>query len=134
MTKKEVTQLSFEVVNSAIRVHKELGPGLLENVYQECMEYDLERRWFQIESQKIIPISFEGLNTSSILRVDLFVENTIVVELKSVDHLLQVHTAQLLTYMRLLKAPQGLLINFYVDKITNGYKPYVNNFFNELPD
>lgn len=134
MTKKEVTQLSFEVVNSAIRVHKELGPGLLENVYQQCMEYDLERRGFQIESQKIIPISFEGLNTSSILRVDLFVENTIVVELKSVDHLLQVHTAQLLTYMRLLKAPQGLLINFYVDKITNGYKPYVNNFFNELPD
>ena len=134
MTKKEVTQLSYEIVNCAIEVHKELGPGLLESVYEKCLFHELRLRGHKVIRQLSTPVNYKGLEIETELRIDLLVDDVIVVELKAVEKLLPVHEAQLLTYMKLLKKPQGLLINFYTDNITKTLKPFVNEFFRELDD
>ena len=134
MTKKEVTQLSYEVVNCAIEVHKELGPGLLESVYEKCLYHELRLRGHNVIRQISAPVNYKGIEIESELRIDLLVDDTIVVELKTVENLLPVHEAQLLTYMKLLEKPQGLLINFYTDNITKTLKPFVNEFFRKLDD
>ena len=134
MTKKEVTQLSYEIVGCAIKVHKELGPGLLESVYEKCLKYELEKNGFIVHQQLLVPVIYDELEMEIILKVDLLVNDTIVVELKAVENILPVHEAQLLTYMKLLQKPQGLLINFYTDNITRSKKPFVNEYFSQLPD
>lgn len=134
MTKKEVTQLSYEIVGCAIKVHKELGPGLLESVYEKCLKYELEKNGFIVHQQLLVPVIYDELEMEINLRVDLLVNDTIVVELKAIEHILPVHEAQLLTYMKLLQKPQGLLINFYTDNITRSKKPFVNEYFSQLPD
>lgn len=134
MTKKEVTQLSYEVVGAAIKVHKELGPGLLEGVYEKCLKYQLEKEGYRVIQQVIVPVSYDNLELDTNLRLDLLLDDLIVVELKAVDYLLPVHEAQLLTYMKLLKKPQGLLINFFTDNISGTMKPFVNEYFSALPD
>ena len=134
MTKKEVTQLSYEIVGCAIKVHKELGPGLLESVYEQCLKYELIKNGFEVKQQMVVPVIYDLLEMDVNLRVDLLVNETIVVELKAVETILPVHEAQLLTYMKILKKPQGLLINFYSDNITKSKKPFVNEFFSQLPD
>ena len=111
MRKGDVTQLSYEIVGSAIKVHKALGPGLLESVYEKCLKYELEQKGYQVLQQVDVPIQYEGIVIDSSLRIDLLVNDTIVVELKTVENFLPVHEAQLLTYMKLLKKPQGLLIS-----------------------
>jgi len=133
-TKKLVTQLSYSIVGCAIKVHKELGPGLLESVYEKCLRYELERNGYEIKQQIAVPVVYDAISLDTELRIDLLVNNLIVVELKTVEYLLPVHEAQLLTYMRLLRMPQGLLINFYTDNITKTLKPFVNDFFRQLPD
>lgn len=132
MTKKEVTQLSYNVVGCAITVHKALGPGLLENVYEKCLKAELEFCGYKVETQKKIKLNYKGLEIESELRLDLLVEETIIVEIKSVENLLPVHECQLLTYMSILEKPQGLLINFYTDNITKSVKPLVNEHFKNL--
>jgi len=134
MTKKEVTQLSYDVVNCAIEVHKELGPGLLESVYEKCMMQELLLRGYRVARQVRVNVNYKGVDLDVDLRLDLLVNDTIVVELKAVENILPVHEAQLLTYMKLLKKPQGLLINFFTDNITKQLKPFVNEYFKELED
>lgn len=132
MTKKEVTQLSYDIVGCAITVHKTLGPGLLESVYEKCLQKELEYNRFQVETQKKVKLEYKDLLIETELRLDLIVKNTVIVEIKSVENLLPVHEAQLLTYMSLLEKPQGLLINFYTDNITKSVKPMVNEYFKML--
>ncbi len=134
MTKKEVTKLSYKIVGCAIKVHKELGPGLLESVYEKCLKYELESQGFNVAQQIKVPVTYGNMVIDVDLRLDLLVNNTIIVELKAVKELLPVHEAQLLTYMKLLKKPQGLLINFYTDNISRTMKPFVNEIFKELDD
>lgn len=134
MTKKEVTQLSYEIVGCAIKVHKELGPGLLESVYEQCLKYELVKNGFEVKQQMVVPVIYDLLEMNVNLKVDLLVNETIVVELKAVENILPVHEAQLLTYMKILQKPQGLLINFYTDNITKSKKPFVNEYFSQLPD
>ncbi len=134
MTKRQVTQLSYEIVGCAIKVHKELGPGLLEIVYEQCLKYELLKNGFEVAQQLIAPVFYDSLEMEINLRVDLLVNNTVVVELKAIENILPVHEAQLLTYMKLLKKPQGLLINFFTDNITKSKKPFVNEYFSQLPE
>ncbi len=134
MTKREVTQLSYDIVGSAIRVHKELGPGLLESIYEKCLEYELVSKGFSVVRQLKIPVTYRDKQMDIDLRLDLLVNDTIVVELKAIENILPVHEAQILTYMKLLKKPQGLLINFYTSNISKTLKPFVNEYFEELED
>lgn len=134
MTKLEVTQLSYKVVGSAIKVHNFLGPGLLEKVYENCLKIELEKNGFNVKQQLYVPIIYEGIEIETKLVVDLLINDCIVVELKTVEKLLSIHEAQLLTYMKVLKKPQGLLINFFTNNITRSMEPLVNEYFNQLED
>lgn len=134
MTKKYVTQLSYEITGYAIKVHKALGPGLLESVYKKCLHYELVKSGFLVQQEMVIPVSYDGLVIDTDLRLDLLVEDCVVVELKACEKTLPVHEAQLLTYMKLLEKPQGLLINFYSDNLTKTLKPFVNEYFRMLPE
>ena len=134
MTKKEVTKLSFEITGFAIKVHKNLGPGLLESVYEQCLKFELERNGYDVKQQVVVKIEYDDLELESTLRIDLLVNDTVIIELKTVDSILPIHEAQLLTYMKLLEKPQGLLINFYTTNITKSLKPFVNEYFSRLDD
>jgi GxxExxY protein len=134
MTKREITQLSYKIVGYAIKVHKELGPGLLESIYEQCLKYELLKNGFDVKQQMRIPVVYDELEMEVDLRLDLLVNDCIVVELKAIENILPIHEAQLVTYMKLLKKPQGLLINFYTDNITRTVKPFVNEYFKYLPD
>jgi GxxExxY protein len=133
-TKKQLTQLSYEITASAIKVHKELGPGLLESIYETCMVYELKRSGFKVMQQKEVPVLYDGIDMNMHLRLDLLVNDLVIVEIKAVDQIHPVHEAQLLTYMKLLQKPQGLLINFFTTNITKSMKPMVNELFRALPD
>lgn len=132
MTKKEITQLSYDIVGCAINVHKALGPGLLESVYEKCLAEELKFKGFIVENQRIVKLEYRNIKIETELRLDLIVNDLIIIEVKSVQNLLPVHEAQLLTYMSLLKKPQGLLINFYTDNITKSVVPLVNEYFKML--
>jgi GxxExxY protein len=132
MTKKEVTQLSYEITGIAIKVHKELGPGLLESVYEKCLKYEIETNGYDVKQQLLVKINYCDLELVSDLRIDLLVDDCVVVELKTVESILPIHEAQLLTYMKLLRKPQGLLINFNTTNLTKSLKPLVNEYFSEL--
>ena len=134
MTKKEITKLSFEITGFAIKVHKKLGPGLLESVYEQCLKYELEKNGYDVKQQLIVKIEYDELVLESNLRIDLLVNDWIVVELKAVENILPIHEAQLLTYMALLEKPQGLLINFNTTNITKSMKPFVNKYFSVLDE
>lgn len=134
LTKKEVTQLSYAIVGYAIKVHKKLGPFLLESVYEECLKYELEKNGYDVKQQLIIKIDYDELELESQLRLDLLVNDFVVVELKTVDKFHPIHEAKILTYMNLLKRPQGLLINFNTTNITKSTNPFVNEYFQMLDD
>lgn len=134
MTKKEVTQLSYEIIGFAIKVHKELGPGLLESIYEECLKYELEINGYDVKQQLTVKINYYDLETKTDLKIDLLVNDCVIVELKVVENILPIHEAQLLSYMKLLRRPQGLLINFKTTNITKSTKPFVNDYFVMLKD
>lgn len=134
MTKKEVTQLSYEIIGLAIKVHKNLGPGLLESIYEECLKYELLKNGYDVKQQLSVNIIYEGIEMNTKLIVDLLVNDLVVIEIKAQEETLPVHEAQLLTYMKVLKKPQGLLINFFTTNITKSLKPLVNEFFLQLPE
>ncbi|SHG32162.1 GxxExxY protein [Chryseobacterium sp. OV279] len=134
MTKAEVTQLSYDIIGCAIKVHKELGPGLLESVYELCLAYELKERGFFVDQQISTKINYGKIEIETPLKVDLLVNNTIIIEIKTVESLLPVHQAQLMTYMKILKKPQGLLINFYTDNITKSMIPLINEYFTKLAE
>jgi GxxExxY protein len=135
LSKKYLNDLTYQIVGSAIEVHKALGPGLLESVYHKCMKQELYLRGINFLSELMIPVSYKGIELEADLRCDLFVENVIAVELKAVDAVAPVFEAQLLTYMKLLQIPKGILINFNCTNLfKEGQKTYVNELFRTLPD
>ena len=115
------------IIESAIDVHRQLGPGLLESSYLPCLQYELSQRNLVFECQRAVPIVYKQITLAASYRIDLIVAHEIVVEVKAVDRLLSVHDAQLLTYLRLINAPAGLLINFNVPKLLDGVKRVMNS-------
>ncbi|MEY2828926.1 MAG: hypothetical protein RIQ33_784 [Bacteroidota bacterium] len=125
--------MTYKIIGAAIEVHKVLGPGLLESVYHKCLKEELKLRAVNFESEKTVPVNYKGVIAITDLRCDFLIENAIVVEIKAVESMLPVHEAQLLTYMKLLKIPKGILINFNCFNIfKDGQKTLVNQHFNEL--
>ena len=118
-------ELSGQIIGAAIEVHRIIGPGLLESAYEECLAYELREKKISYERQKEMPIIYKGMNLEYGYRLDLLVQNNIIVELKSIEKFTPVHTAQILTYMRLAKIKTGLLINFNVTALKNGLKRFV---------
>ena len=134
MTKKYIDGLTYKVIGAAIEVHKELGPGLLESIYESCLRHLLEQKGLKVISQQRVPLHFQGLYLDCNLRFDLMVENLIIVEIKANDGLLPIHEAQLLTYLRLMERPKGILINFNCMNIFNeGQKTLVTKLYANLP-
>ncbi|MFA5806084.1 MAG: GxxExxY protein [Melioribacteraceae bacterium] len=120
-------ELSEIIIGCAIRVHKSLGPGLLESAYEECMYYELQKTDLQVSKQKALPLVYEEVKLDCGYRVDLLVENKVIVEIKSVEALNDIFLAQVLTYLRLSNCKLGLLINFNVNKLKEGIRRVVNN-------
>ncbi len=106
----------------------------MESIYEDCLKYQLIKEGHKVLQQVQVPIIYDQLKLDTILKLDLIVDDLIVIELKAVEKLHPVHEAQLLTYMKLLKKPQGLLINFFTNNITKSMKPFVNEYFKDLPD
>jgi len=114
--------LTEAIIGGAIAVHRELGPGLLESVYEKCLAFELADRGLSVTTQKEIPVRYKNLTFDCGFRADLIVENKVLVELKSIDQFLPVHTAQVLTYLKLTNLRTALLINFNVQLLKNGIK------------
>ena len=126
----ELNQLSSQVIKAAITVHQILGPGLLESVYQSCMLIELRDMGMEVQSEVPLPVFYRGQEVNEAgFRLDLLVENRLVVELKSVEKVQPVHKKQLLTYLRLAKKPLGLLINFNEPMLKNGITRIINSLF-----
>ena len=135
ITQKYLDELTYQIIGAAIEVHKALGPGLLESVYHKCMKEELKLRKLRFASEILTPLKYKGIELNTDLRCDLFVENCIAIELKSIDLLAPIHDAQILTYMRLLNCPKGILINFNcVNLFKEGQKTFVNNLFRVLKE
>jgi len=135
ITRKMIDDLSFQIIGCAIEVHKFLGPGLLESVYEKCLRQELKLKGFSVSSQSNVPLKYKGMRLDCDLRYDILVENLVLVELKSVEFLHPVFRAQLLTYMKLLKIPKGILLNFYCSNIfKEGQYTLVNEYYSSLPD
>ena len=133
VTKKYLDNLTYEIIGSAIEVHKTMGRGPLESVYHECLKEELRHRKINFLSELKLPVIYKKKLLNVDFRCDLFVENSIVVELKSVYELIPIHDAQLLTSMKLLKCPKGILINFNSSNISReGQKTFVNEYFSGL--
>lgn len=133
ITQKYLDELTYEIVGSAIEVHKFMGRGLLESVYQQCMIEELLHRKINFLTELKVPVIYKGKELNIDFRCDLFIENCIVVELKAVQEINVAFEAQLLTYMKLLEAPKGILLNFNCSNIFNqGQKTYVNEYFSKL--
>jgi GxxExxY protein len=125
MTENEITDI---IIGCAIRVHKVLGPGLLESAYEECIDFELRKTALEVERQKPLPLIYEEVKLDCGYRQDFIFNKKVILEIKSVDALNDIHLAQVLTYLRLSKCKVGLLINFNVLKLTNGIKRVVNNY------
>ena len=123
MTKNEISKIVFE---SALKVHKVLGPGLLESAYEECLFYELKKSNLKVEKQKALPLIFEEVKLDVGYRIDMIIEDKFIVEVKSVEALTDVHLAQLLTYLRLSDCRLGLLINFNVKLLKEGVRRVIN--------
>jgi GxxExxY protein len=134
-TRKYLDELTYEIIGCAIEVHKQLGPGLLESVYERCFLKELALKRIEYKNQMRVPIQYKGLLLDADLRFDVMVEEILLIELKAIDGLLPVHEAILLTYMRMLEKPKGILINFNCTNIfKNGQKTLVNQLYSALPE
>jgi len=125
-TKEESDRLSHEILGAALEVHRTLGPGLLESTYEECLAYELSNRRLVVEKQKSLPLRYKEVFLDCGYRLDLLVEGLVIVELKSVDALLPIHEAQVLTYLRISSLWLGLLLNFNVRVFKLGIRRLVN--------
>ena len=122
---EDINQLTYQIIGCAYEVHKTLGPGLLESTYETCLCYELEKAGIKYEKQNELIINYKGVRLDNGYRIDILVENDIIIELKSVEALLPVHTAQIMTYIKLSKKRIGLLINFNVTNLQNGIHRYI---------
>lgn len=133
ITQKYLDELTYEVVGAAIEVHKIMGRGLLESIYHQCLKEELQHRNINFLTEMKIPVTYKNKELEIDFRCDLFVEDCLVVELKSVAEIITIYEAQVLTYMKLLKSPKGILINFNCNNIfREGQKTYVNEYFKLL--
>lgn len=124
----EENQITEKIIACAIKVHSSLGPGLLESAYKECLYFELKKAALKVEKEKPFPLVYEEVKLECGYRIDLFVENAIVVEVKSVDAIHDIHLAQTLTYLKLANRRFGLLINFNVLRLKDGIKRVVNGY------
>lgn len=122
----ELNAISYKIIGLAIEVHKQLGPGLLESAYQECLYYEIVNSGLIVERQKALPIIYKDIKLDHGYRIDLLIENKIVIELKTVEAFTDVHFAQILTYLKLGNYPLGLLINFNSKILKNNIKRFIN--------
>ena len=134
ITQKYLDELSYKIIGCAIEVHKHLGPGLLESVYEKCFIHELGLKQLHYMSQQKVPVTYKDLRLDAELRFDVLVENLIIVELKSIDGILPIHQAVLLTYLKMLSKPKGIIINFNCTNIfKEGQKTLVNEYYAALP-
>ena len=124
----ELNRLSNEVIGAAIEVHRHLGPGLLESAYESCLNWELRQRGLIVELQVPVPIHYKELLLDEGYRIDFLVEGKLVLELKSIDKLLPIHTAQVLTYLKMTGLKMALLLNFNIELMRSGIKRIVNDF------
>lgn len=129
----DIDRISGDVIDVSIRIHRDLGPGLLESVYETILASKLAEMGYSVERQRPIDIVFEGLRFDAAFRIDILVEGRVIVEVKSVEQLAKVHAKQLLTYLRLTKQPVGLLINFNGETLKEGVRRLVNNYDPSAP-
>lgn len=123
---EEINNLSYQIIGCAIEVHKILGPGLLESAYQNCLIFELKKAGLKVEKEISLPITYKNIELDHGYRIDLLINNQIVIELKTVEELTDVHKAQVLTYLKLGDFPLGLLINFHSKILKNNIKRYIN--------
>jgi GxxExxY protein len=121
-------EITSKIIGSAIKVHKKIGPGVFENVYKECMFYELKKEGFKVQKEVLLPIKYDDLHLEYGYRIDILVEGRIILELKTVEYLNDKHLAQILTYLRLSENKLGLLINFNEPLLKNGIKRVVNHY------
>lgn len=135
ISKKYLNELTYEVMGAAIEVHKQIGPGLLESVYHRCLKEEFIHRDIFFHSELRVPIVYKNAVLEADLRCDFLVENCLVLELKAIQDLHPVFESQVLTYMKLLEVPKGLLLNFFSQNLfKEGQKTFVNELFRQLPD
>ena len=125
---EKLNKLSHEVLAAAITVHKELGAGLLESVYQECLKAELKSMGYKVETEVEFPLIYKGIETEKIFRVDMIVEDAFLVELKAVEEIKPIHEVQLVTYMKLLGIHMGFLLNFNVPYLKDGVRRKINGY------
>ena len=128
MNKEQLNSLSKIILDASIEVHQNLGPGLLESVYELCLYKELKTRGLNVHRQVPVPIIYKNEELKADFRIDILVENEIIIELKAVEIMLSVHQAQLLTYLKLADKRLSFLINFNVPRLIDGFKRMVNNF------
>ena len=120
-------EISSTIIGAAIEVHKQLGPGLLESTYETCLAYELKQMGLDVKQQQALPVVYKEVKLDAGYRIDLLIENKVIIEIKSVEALADIHTAQLLTYLKLKDLKLGLLINFNSVRVVDGLKRIVNN-------
>ena len=124
----KIDEITGAIVESAMKIHSILGPGLLESVYETCLKHELTKRGLRVQSQTWLPVIYDGIEIEGGYKIDLLVNDEVVVELKTVEHLLALHQAQLLSYLKLSHKRVGLVINFNVVHLRDGVKRMVNNY------
>jgi len=122
---EELNKISYEIIGCAFKVHSKLGPGLLESTYQICLEHELKKLGYYVEVEKALPVVYDEIKLDAGYRIDLMVNNRVIVELKSVEAISDVHIAQLLTYLKLSEVKLGLLINFNIKDLKQGIKRFI---------
>ena len=132
-TQRKPNDISSEIIGAAFEVHTQLGPGLLESAYEKALAHELSLRGLTVQTQVEVPLIYKGHNLGIGFRLDMLVENIIIVELKSIEKIQPVHLAQLLTYLKLRHLELGLLLNFNLTTMREGIKRVVNNFHNSAP-
>ena len=124
----DIETIATKIVNSSLKVHKTLGPGLLESVYQKCLAYELENDGLSVQCEVSVPVRYNDINIDTGFRADMIINNAVIVENKTVDKILAIHEAQLLTYLKVTDIQLGFLLNWNVALMKNGIKRMVNNY------
>ena len=134
VTQKYLDELTYSLIGCAIEVHRQLGPGLIESVYQKCYVHEVSQKGLDFVQQYAVPIMYKGLHLGTELRLDVMAENLIIVELKAIERFAPIHEAVLLSYMKLLEKPKGILLNFHCTNIyKEGQKTLINYHYTSLP-
>lgn len=128
MTKEEYNKLSRQILEASLSVHREIGPGMLESVYESCLLQEFTLRNPRVKSQVLLPLFYKGVELKKDFRIDILVEDEIIIELKAVDAILSVHEAQIISYLKLADKKLGFLINFNVQLIKDGFKRFINGY------